>query len=58
MAIGLLIGFLLGFILGMAFTIWIVKTADYDWNRVLHRWYIELVRRRYRGELEEEPDSG
>jgi len=54
MAIGLLAGLLVGFIFGLAFAIWIVRIAGYDWGQILHRWHIEMVYRRHKAEIDEE----
>jgi hypothetical protein len=51
MTIGLMgLSLAIGCILGLAFAIWIVKTAGYNWRQILHRCHIELLARRYRGE--------
>lgn len=57
MAIGLLAGLLIGFVLGLSFAIWIVRTAGYDWQLILHRFHIEMVYRANREEIDEEIDA-
>lgn len=57
MAIGLLAGLLVGFVLGLAFAIWIVRVADYDWQKILHRFHVEMVYRRHRAEIDEEVEG-
>ena len=58
MAIGFVIGLVVGYILGLAFTIWLVTAAGYDWQQILHRWYVALVYWRHKAEIDEGVDGG